>query len=115
MPQGVGVQLPLPAYFISRRERFRVVREPGKHCPSEQEVLYLVATVEVMPQTQPIDLTEILEPYLNKWVALSSDQTVVIGSGDTLPEALSEAQRKGAEQPVFMFVPGISGPHVLGA
>ena len=68
-----------------------------------------------MGQTQPIDLTGILEPYLNKWVALSKDQTIVVGSGDTLTEALQKAQRKGAEQPVIMFVPGISGPHVLGA
>ena len=66
-----------------------------------------------MAQTQPIDLTEILEPYLNKWVALSSDQTKVMGSGDNLTEALSEAQRKGATQPVVMFVPGVSGPHAL--
>ena len=68
-----------------------------------------------MAQTQPIDLTVILEPYLNKWVALSTDQTTVVGSGDTLTQALQEAQRKGAEQPVIMFVPGISGPHALGA
>lgn len=64
-----------------------------------------------MPQT--IDLTTILEPYLNKWVALSSDQTKVVGSGDNLTEALSEAQRRGASQPVIMFVPAVSGPHVL--
>jgi len=68
-----------------------------------------------MPPTNPIDLTEILEPYLNKWVALSANQTAVVGSGDSLDEALSNAQRKGATQPVIMFVPGISGPHVLGA
>ena len=66
-----------------------------------------------MSQTQPIDLTEILEPYLNKWVALSKDQTTVVGSGDTLAGALQKAQQKGTEQPMVMFVPGVSGPHVL--
>lgn len=64
-----------------------------------------------MPQT--IDLTTILEPYLNKWVALSADQSQVVGSGDSLTEALSEAQRKGVAAPIIMFVPAISGPHVL--
>ena len=66
-----------------------------------------------MPSIHPIDLTEILEPYLNKWVALSADQTTVVGSGNNLTEALSEAERNGATTPVIMFVPAVSGPHVL--
>jgi hypothetical protein len=63
---------------------------------------------------QIIDLTEILAPYTNKWVALSEDQTRVMGSGATLKEALAEARRKGEADPVALFVPAISGPHVLG-
>lgn len=61
-----------------------------------------------------IDLTEILAPFPNRWVALSEDQSQVIGSGETLKDALAEAQRKGETKPVVLFVPGISGPHVLG-
>jgi len=65
--------------------------------------------------THAIDLTEILDPYLNKWVALSSDQTQVVGSGETPAEALAEAQRQGAVEPILLFVPTVSGPYVLGA
>lgn len=65
--------------------------------------------------SQAIDLTEILDPYLNKWVALSSDQTQVVGSGDTPAEAIAEAQRQGAADPILMFVPAVSGPYVLSA
>ena len=63
--------------------------------------------------SKAIDLTEILEPYLNKWVALSADQTHVVGSGDSVPEALRAAHQIGEKEPVILFVPSISGPHVL--
>ena len=59
------------------------------------------------------DLTTILEPYLNKWVALSADQTKVAGSGDNPKEALQEARQKGERSPILMFAPAISGPHAL--
>jgi len=60
-----------------------------------------------------IDLTKILEPYLNKWVALSSDQTKVEGSGDTPAEALAKAKTHGEPDPILMFVPAISGIYIL--
>jgi len=63
---------------------------------------------------QIIDLTEILAPFPNRWVALSEDQSRVIGSGATLKDAMAEAQQTGEAKPVVLFVPGISGPHVLG-
>ena len=62
---------------------------------------------------QAVDLTELLNAYLNKWVALSADRTKVIGSGVTLKEALDEALNKGVEDSVVTFVPAISSPHVL--
>lgn len=65
--------------------------------------------------THAIDLTEILDPSLDKWVALSSDQTQVVGSGETPTEALAQAQRQGAVDPIRMFVPTVSGPYVLDA
>ena len=65
------------------------------------------------PQGNTIDLTELLEPYLNQWVALSSDQTRVAGSGDTPASAIEDAIRKGENHPILMFAPAISGPHVL--
>ena len=60
-----------------------------------------------------IDLTTILEPYLNRWVALSANQTQVLGSGENISQALQEAYKKGEKEPVVLFVPSISGPHVL--
>jgi hypothetical protein len=66
-----------------------------------------------LPSFPAIDLTNVLDDYLNKWVALSEDQTHVVGSGATLKEALDEAQRAGQQNPVVLFVPTVSGPHVL--
>jgi len=67
-----------------------------------------------MPSShQIVDLTNILEPYVNKWVALSSDQTRVVGSGGSPKIAIEQAGHKGEKNPVIMFVPAISGPHVL--
>ena len=65
------------------------------------------------PQSNAIDLTNILEPYLNKWVALSANQSQVLGSGDTVAQAVQEAHQKGEKEPAVLFVPSISGPHVL--
>ena len=36
------------------------------------------------------DLSSILKPYENKWVALSSDRKAVIASGETLEETASK-------------------------
>lgn len=47
-----------------------------------------------------IDMTETLRPYENKWVALTQDNKVV-GSGDTIEEALKEAKKNGYENPIF--------------
>lgn len=65
------------------------------------------------PERNTVDLTEILEPYLNRWVALSADQTRVVGSGNTPASAIEDAIRKGESSPIVMFAPAISGPHVL--
>lgn len=42
--------------------------------------------------TKPIDLTDLIEPYENKWVALSLDHKKVLGSGETLKEAKTKAK-----------------------
>ena len=47
-----------------------------------------------------------LSNYDNKWVALSAqDTTVVVGSGDTIEDALKEAEGKGEKKPVLKRVP----------
>lgn len=51
-----------------------------------------------------IDLSKILKPYENKWVALSLDYKKVLGAGDTLEEAEREAQKKSKEY-IFLKLP----------
>ena len=62
---------------------------------------------------KPIDLTGVLKSYVNRWVALSSDQTRVEGSGTTPSEALADAKSHGETDPILLFVPAVSGAYVL--
>lgn len=57
-----------------------------------------------IPQTKPVDLSNKLKPYENKWVALSTNHKKVLGSGDTLEEAELEAQ-KTKEKYIFIKLP----------
>lgn len=41
---------------------------------------------------KPIDITKLVEPYENKWVALSLDHKKVLGAGETLKEAKTKAK-----------------------
>ena len=50
-----------------------------------------------------VDLSKILKPYENKWVALSLDYKKVLGSGKTLKEAKKEADEAG-EKYLFLKV-----------
>lgn len=59
------------------------------------------------------DLSKILRPYHNEWVALSSDEKKVIASGKTLKEALKEAREKGMDNPIMTKVPKEYGNYVL--
>jgi hypothetical protein len=54
---------------------------------------------------EPIHLTNLLSPYKGKWVALSHDETRVVGAGVTLDEALEAAKKKGEEKPVIIKSP----------
>ena len=51
-----------------------------------------------------IDLSKKLLPYENKWVALSQDQSQVLGSGKTLKEAEKQAEKKSKKY-IFLKVP----------
>lgn len=53
---------------------------------------------------KPIDLSKILLPFENKWVALSEDQREVLGSGKTLNQAEKEA-KKTKKKYLFLKVP----------
>lgn len=51
-----------------------------------------------------IDLTKILLPYENKWVALSEDNKKVLGAGATLEQARKQAE-KTKKRFLFIKVP----------
>ena len=52
----------------------------------------------------PLDLSNLLKEYENKWVALSDDNKKVFGAGKTAKDALQDAKRKGHEDVTLMFV-----------
>jgi len=51
------------------------------------------------------DFIEIHKKYKGKWVALTLDEEEVIASGESLPQILEEAKRKGLEHPIVMKIP----------
>lgn len=51
--------------------------------------------------TKNYDLSELLKPYEDKWVALSYDHRKVLGAGDTLEEAEQQAKKKEKD---FIFL-----------
>jgi hypothetical protein len=50
---------------------------------------------------------------LDKWVALSADETKIIGQGDSFEEAARQADESGEKDPVLMLVPSEWIPRVL--
>lgn len=53
---------------------------------------------------QMIDLSKLLLPYENKWVALSEDHRKILGSGNSLKKAEKEAEKK-SKRYIFLKVP----------
>ena len=53
---------------------------------------------------KPIDLTKLLLPYENKWVALSEDNKKVLGAGKTLEEVRKQVE-KTKKRFLFLKVP----------
>lgn len=60
------------------------------------------------------DLSKILEPYSNEWVALSRDEKRILSSGQDLKEVVRIAQEKGELHPIVTKVPQDYGNYVLG-
>lgn len=52
-----------------------------------------------------IDLSKILKPYHNKWVALSPDKKKVVGSGDTPKQAYAASLKAGVKDPILTKTP----------
>ena len=59
------------------------------------------------------DLTKLLKGYSNEWVALSEDQTKVLGRVKSLKEALLQAKKRGCNNPILTRVPRHYGAYVL--
>lgn len=53
---------------------------------------------------KPINLSQNLRPYENKWVVLSLNHKKVLGAGNTLKEAEQEARGK-SEKYIFLKLP----------
>jgi hypothetical protein len=49
----------------------------------------------------------------NSWLALSHDESTVVGGGATYGEAVREAEQKGEDDPVLIKTPDDWSPMVL--
>ena len=54
------------------------------------------------------DLSKILEPFENEWVAISSDQDNVLASGESLREVESKLDKSQIHEVIFYKVPPFS-------
>ena len=54
---------------------------------------------------EAIDLTELLLPYKNTFVAISSDQKRIVGDGPTIGVAIERASANGEAEPIIMWAP----------
>jgi hypothetical protein len=48
----------------------------------------------------------------NCWLALNEDQTAVVGRGESLIEAVKEANAKGVQDPIVLWAPKAWKPTV---
>lgn len=64
-------------------------------------------------EKQSNDLATLLTNYSDEWVALSEDQTKVVGQGKTLHEALAQARKNGCQNPTVTRVPEHYSAYVL--
>lgn len=56
--------------------------------------------------SQVVDFTALLSNApRNCWLALSADETTIVGRGETIEEALAEACKAGVEDPVILWSP----------
>lgn len=48
----------------------------------------------------------------NSWIALNEDQSKVVGRGETLEQAVKEAQKNGVDDPIVVWSPKTWQPAV---
>ncbi len=52
------------------------------------------------------DISNVLEKAPREcWLALSHDETRVVGRGENIKEALSDAKEKGEDEPILIWAP----------
>lgn len=55
---------------------------------------------------QVVDLSALLSGApRNCWLALTGDETAIVGRGETIQEAVAEARKAGVEDPVILWSP----------
>ena len=52
-----------------------------------------------------IDWTEIYTKYKGRWVALEDDEQTVVGSGESVRDALDQARANGYTEPILTRMP----------
>lgn len=53
-----------------------------------------------------VDLTVVLKDApRNCWLALNEDETRIVGRGESVQEAVTEAKKQGIEDPIVMWSP----------
>lgn len=59
------------------------------------------------------DLRKVLKGYSNKWVALSSDSSRVVGVADTIKDAVEQAHSHKEINPILTRTPEHYGTFIL--
>ncbi len=59
------------------------------------------------------DLSNTLNKYSSKWVALKPKTTDVVAVGDNLNHVIKQARRSGVDSPVLTRVPKNYGTYIL--
>ena len=59
------------------------------------------------------DLRKLLKGYSNKWIALSADNSKVVGVADNPKEALEQAEVNKEQSPILTKAPQTSGAFIL--
>lgn len=66
------------------------------------------------PMNTELDLSAVLRNAPRDcWLALTQDQSKVVGRGENMREALDEAKKNGVEDPVLIWAPKVWHPVVF--
>jgi hypothetical protein len=69
-----------------------------------------------MSLSQLLDLSTVLNNApRNCWLALSDDETKIVGRGESIADAVKEAKKAGIEDPVVVWSPKTWIPRILEA